>query len=208
MKRKIVLIGGGGHCKSVINTICRAKLYEDIVITDNSYPQMRDVLGIPVVGTDENLLELRESGYEDAFITVGSIKRTDIRWRLCDEAVHLGFRMPCIIDPSAQISQYAELGAGIFVGQGAIVNAGADIGDAAIINTGTIIEHDCTIGRYTHVAVGAKLCGAVSVGNDTLIGAGSVIVQNVHIGNHVSIGAGSIVLRDVKDHETAVGTVK
>lgn len=208
MKRKIVLIGGGGHCKSVINTICRAKLYEDIVITDGRYPQMKDVLGIPVVGTDERLLELRESGYEEAFISVGNIKQTDIRRRLYYEAVRLGFRMPCIIDPSAEISQYAKLGTGVFVGQGVIVNAGARIDDAAIINTGAIIEHDCTVGKYAHVAIGAKLCGAVFVGDDTLVGAGAVVVQGVHIGAKTLVGAGSIVLRNIIDKQIVTGLVK
>lgn len=208
MKKKIVLIGGGGHCKSVANTIRRLRHYEEIAVVDQTYPQLKDVLDIPVVGKDDKLLDLKKMGYYDAFITVGSIKGTGLRHQLYEMAAQLGFNVPYIVDPSAQISAYAGLETGAFVGQGAVINAEARICKMAIVNTGAVIEHECTIGEYSHVAVGAKLCGNVSVGNDALIGAGAVVVQGVRIGNGVLIGAGSVVLRDVKDNETVMGVVK
>lgn len=208
MKKKIILIGGGGHCKSVANTIHRLGLYEEIVVVDQAYPQLRDVLDIPVVGRDDKLPDLKKVGYHEAFITVGSIKSTKLRHQLYEIAAQLGFGIPYIVDPSAQISAYAKLETGVFIGQGTVINAEAHICKMAIVNTGAVIEHECTIGEYSHVAVGAKLCGNVSVGNDVLIGAGAVVIQGVRIGNSALIGAGSIVLRDIKDHETVMGVVK
>lgn len=207
-KDRIVLMGGGGHCKSVINSIYRAGFYNEAVVIDKAYPRVTDVLGIPVVGRDDRLPELKRLGYDAAFITVGSIKSTVCRHLLYKEAVKLGFHIPYIADPSAQISLYAEIESGVFVGQNAVVNAEAHIDKMAIINTGAIIEHECTVGEYSHIAVGAKLCGNVSVGKDVLIGAGSVVIQGVCVGNGAVIGAGSVVLRDVRDYETVVGLVK
>lgn len=208
MKRKIVLIGGGGHCKSVLNTIYRIGFYDEIVVTDKGYPGIKDILGIPVVGNDDRLPELRQSGYTDAFITLGSIKSTELRHLLYEKAVNLGFHLPCIVDPSAQVSKHTSLGVGIFIGQNTVVNADVRIGDMAIINTGAIIEHECIIGSYSHISVGAKLCGAVSVGEDVLVGAGAVVIQGVQIGIGALIGAGSVVLGDVKGCQTVVGLVK
>ena len=199
MKHKIVLIGGGGHCKSVVNTIYRSGNYDDMVITDPAAGQIKSVLGIPVVGDDSALPELRERGYHAAFITVGSIKSTALRRLLYEKAVRLGFYIPCIVDPSAQVSGYARLEEGVFVGQNAVINAEAHIGKLAIVNTGAIIEHECQIGEFSHVAVGAKLCGGVSVGSDSLIGAGAVVIQGVHIGSGALVGVGSVVLKNIED---------
>jgi len=208
MKKKIVLIGGGGHCKSVVNTIYRSGFYDEIVIIDKNYPQIRDVLGIPVVGNDTKLPELRNWGFQDAFISIGSIKSVVTRRLLYEKAVCLGFCIPCIVDLSAQVSKYAKLGAGVFVGQSAVINADAQVDKMGIINTGAIIEHECTIGEYSHVSVGAKVCGNVWIGKDSLIGAGAVVIQGVHIGSKVLVGAGSVVLGDVADNQVVVGVVK
>ena len=172
MSRKIVLIGGGGHCKSVLDTLLRNNEHDEIVITDNDIPVGTEIMGCKVAGNDDVLPELLKAGFSEAFITVGSIKSTKLRHILFDKASAVGFDM---------------------------VN---------IINTASVIEHECRIGDFTHVSVGAKLCGNVRVGNDSLIGAGSVVIQGVEIGNSVIIGAGSTVIDNVADMTTKVGLVK
>ena len=208
MSKKLVLIGGGGHCKSVLDTLSRNKDYDEIVITDNEYPTIDHINNYRVMGNDEVLKELFDNGFTDAFITVGSVKSTRLRRILFDKAKSIGFNMVNIIDKSAIVSEYTTLGKGVFIGKFAVVNMDASIGTGAIINTGSIIEHECKVGDFTHVSVGAKLCGNVKVGNDSLIGAGSVVIQGINIGNNVIIGAGSTVIRDVKDNTTNVGLVK
>ncbi|MCR4861358.1 MAG: acetyltransferase [Ruminococcus sp.] len=208
MSNKIVLIGGGGHCKSVLDTLLRNNEYDEIVITDNDIPVDTKIMGCKVAGNDDVLQDLLANGFTEAFITVGSIKSTKLRRILFDKAIKLGFNMPNIIDKSAVVSKFSKLGKGIFIGKCAVVNADSTIGDAAIINTSSVIEHECTIGSFTHVSVGSKLCGNVKVGNDSLIGAGSVVIQGVELGNNVIIGAGSTVLKRIDDNSTRVGVVK
>ena len=74
--KKLVLIGGGGHCKSVIDTIKRLETYDEIVITDPCFPGCREILDIKIAGNDDALAELKRAGFDEAFITVGSIKDT------------------------------------------------------------------------------------------------------------------------------------
>lgn len=208
MKRKLVLVGGGGHCQSVLDTLDRQQQYEDIVVVDRAYPEMKTVLGYPVAGNDDVLGQLRQDGFSDAFISVGSIRSTASRERLFRILYQLGYRIPNIIDPSAQISQHAVFGEGVFVGKGVMINASVYVGSMAIINTGAIVEHTCIIGDYTHVSVGAKLCGNVSVGSHSLVGAGATVVQGVSVGSHTIIGAGSTVIRNVGDNLVVKGLVK
>ena len=208
MEKKIVLIGGGGHCKSVLDSLLRNKEYDEIVITDNDIPVGSVIMGCRVAGNDDALKALLSTGFTDAFITVGSVKSTKLRHILFEKAESIGFNMVNIIDMSAVVSEFAKLGKGIFIGKCSIVNADATIGDAAIINTNSIIEHECAVGSFTHISVGAKLCGNVKIGNDSLVGAGSVVIQGIKIGNNVIIGAGSTVIKNVNDNTTKVGIVK
>ena len=208
MSKKIVLIGGGGHCKSVLDSLLRNNEYDEIVITDNDIPVDTEIMGCRVVGNDDVLPYLLSAGFTEAFITVGSIKSTKVRRILFEKAKDLSFNMPNIIDRSAVVSDYAKLGKGIFIGKCSVVNADATIGDVAIINTCSVIEHECAVGDYSHISVGAKLCGNVKIGNDSLVGAGSVVIQGIEVGNNVIIGAGSTVLKSIEDNSTRVGIVK
>ena len=208
MSKGIVLIGGGGHCKSVLDIILNNKDYDRIVITDYDLPKDTEVMGVKVVGNDDLLPDLIKSGYEYAFITVGSIKSTLLRRKLYNTALEIGYRIPIIVDSSAVISSFASVQQGAFIGKNAVVNSEANIGDCAIINSGAIVEHECSVGNFSHVSVGAKLCGNVSIGNDTFIGAGTTIIQGISVGDGTIIGAGSVVLSNVENNLIKYGIVK
>ncbi len=202
--KKILLIGGGGHCRSVADTLLRLNKYDEIGIVDVHDDSLMFGL-IKVVGNDDDLSKLRTEGFTDAFVTVGSVGNTDLRRRLYGKISKLGYNIPNIVDPSAIVSPYAKLGKGIFVGKNATVNAGSEIGDAAIINTGTIVEHECYIGEFVHISPGAVLCGGVEVGDDTHVGANASVKQYIKLGKNVIVGMGSVVIRDVRDNVTVVG---
>ena len=86
-----------------------------------------------------------------------------------------------------------------------IINSQVIIGKGCIVNTGAIIDHECEIGDFSHIAPGATLSGNVKVGKSCFIGANSTVIQGVKIGNNVIIGAGAVVIKDVPDNITIVG---
>ena len=201
----IVMIGGGGHCKSVIDAALRSKKFEKIFITDVNLNPGDKLLGCEVVGGDDKLPGLLADGVKNAFITVGFVKPSGLRSKLFFMAKDMGFSFPNIIDPSAVVSEYATLGSGTFIGKNAVINAGAKVGDNCIINTGAIVDHDSVVGDFAHVAVGTMVCGEARIGANTLVGAGATVLQCVKVGNDAIIGAGSVVLKDVGASCTAVG---
>ncbi len=205
---KLVLIGGGGHCKSVLDAALEMNAFDEITITDVAMEEGSKILGCTVQGSDEALLQLRKSGFKLAFITIGSILSTKLRRRLSLTAEKLGFGFPIIVDPTAKVSRHAQIGRGTFVGKNAVINAGARVGEHCIINTGAIIEHDCTIGDYAHVSVGAILCGDSHVGMDSFIGAGSTVIQGIFLGSQVIVGANSTVINNVNSNQKVYGIVK
>lgn len=205
MKQKLVLIGGGGHCKSVLDSLNNSDIYSDIVITDEFVQKDSVVCGCRVVGSDEVLAELFQNGFTNAAITVGSIKSSIVRHNIYEKIRKMGFCFPVIADLSAIISKDSQLGLGAFLGKKVIVNAETTIGDFAIVNTGAIIEHECNIGKFSHVAVGATICGGCNIGDNVFVGANATVIQGVKIGMNSIIGAGSIVLADVPDNTKVVG---
>lgn len=202
MEKKLLLIGGGGHCHSVIDSVLSIGEYSEIGIIDSVECSYQ---GVSRIGTDDDLPRLFIEGWTDAFIAVGSVGNTDIRRRLYDYINKIGYNIPDIIDSSALISRGVSIGKGVFIGKRAVVNIGVVIGACSIVNTGSIIEHDCSIGDFSHISPSAVLCGNVSVGNDTHIGAGSVVKQGVTIGDHTMIGAGSVVVSNFADNIKAYG---
>lgn len=194
--RKLLLIGGGGHCKSVISSL-NAKEYSDVGIIDPSLCIGTKVMGIKVIGNDHDLPALKKEGYRFAFISMGSIGETSLRRKLYTEALHLGFQMVNIIDKTAVLDNTVKMGNGIFVGKNAVINTESEISNGCIINTGAIIEHECFIGKFTHVAPGAVICGDCYIDDDVHIGANTCIKQGIKIEKGVMVGMGSVVINNV-----------
>lgn len=201
-EKKLLLLGGGGHCHSVLDSVKAGNWFDEIGIVDKKY---RSINGADVVGQDEELGDLYEKGWSYAFITVGSVGNTELRHKLYDKVRSLGFIVPIIVDPSAVIASDVNIGEGVYIGKNVIVNAGSSIAEGCIINSGAIVEHDCLIGEFSHVSPGAVLCGQVLIGKDTHIGAGSVVIQGISIGDRTMIGAGSVVVNNVTNDVKAFG---
>lgn len=203
--RKLLLIGGGGHCLAVADSANQMGIWDKIGIIDNKRTEA--LAGIPVVGKDEDLAMLFEEGWQEAFVSLGSVKFEDVALRRLrfEMTKKIGFSFPVILDPTAVIARGAEIAEGSYVGKCVVVNSMAHIDECAIINTGAIIEHNCQIGSFAHISPGAILCGHVCVGEGTHIGAGSVIRQELTIGRNVLIGMGSVVVKDIPDGTKAFG---
>ncbi|MHB8129436.1 MAG: acetyltransferase [Mobilitalea sp.] len=210
--RKIILLGAGGHCQSVADSLINLSLYDEIGLVGNAGTEtvaIKDtnnkIMGLKQVGNDDHLERLYQEGYTDAFIAVGSIGDITVRITLYNKLKQIGFHIPNVIDHSSVVSSFASLGEGIYIGKNAVVNAYATIGNCAIINTSSIIEHQCNVGDFVHIASGSVLCGNVNIAAGTHIGAGSIIKQGIHVGAGTMIGMGSVVLKDIGDNVTAYG---
>lgn len=202
--KKIVLIGGGGHCKVVIDIIKNIREYDIVGITEKKIDADK-VLDVPIIGDDSVLKNIYKSGVEYAFISLGAIDNVKLREKLYKKVKNIGFKVPKLIHKSAVVSPYAKIGEGTCVMAGAVINAGVKVGNNSIINTGSIIEHDCIIGDNVQISPGAILAGNIKVKNNSLIGMGSNIIQGVTIGENVTIGAGAVVINDIPDNLVAVG---
>ena len=190
--KEIILIGGGGHCKSVVDVIEQEGRFEIVGIVDKPEFLDSNILGYPVIGNDSDLPNLAKK-YQYALISAGQIKSPFLRMKLYDLAEKSGFILPSIVSPRAYVSKHAVVGKGTIIMHDALINFNAQIGENCIINSKALIEHDCSISNHCHVSTSATINGGAIVKLGCFIGSGVTTKESIEIGENSFIKAGSLV---------------
>lgn len=192
MKPQLLLIGGGGHCKSVIDVIEQQDRYAIAGIIDRKERIGQEVLGYPIIGSDEELPALCPK-YPNALITIGQITSPELRMELFRSLRAMGYALPTVISPRAYVSKHALVGEGSIIMHDAIVNACARIGENCIINSKALVEHDALVGDHCHISTGAILNGGTEVGEGSFVGSNAVSKEGAVIPRRSFIKAGSVI---------------
>jgi len=187
MKEQILLIGGGGHCKSVIDVIEQENIYEIAGIIDKKVLLGQELLGYKIIGSDEDLKELFKI-YKYAVVTVGQIKSNGTRVKLFEILKKIGFKLPTIVSPLAYVSKHSFVNEGTVVMHHALVNADSTIGKNCIINTKALIEHDCIIGNNCHISTSAVVNGGVTIKDGTFFGSNATCKEYIKLDGFIKAG--------------------
>jgi UDP-perosamine 4-acetyltransferase len=198
--RKVVIIGGGGHAKVIIDIIKLDTTVKIVGCTDKMGRGM--ILNIEILGDDTILPELYNEGIHHAFVAIGD---NGLRQRLADRAIEMGFSLVNAISPNAYIADSVQLGFGVAVMAGAVIHADAQLGNYSIVSTNASVDHDCRIGKSCHIAPGCTLSGKVAVGDGTFLGTGTKVIDEISIGSQSVLGAGAVVVNNIPDRCLAVG---
>lgn len=195
MKKSLILIGGGGHCKACIDVIEQEGRYAIAGILDKEALIGTEVLGYPIIGTDEKIISL--AAKHSFLVSVGQIKKTTTRLAIFAKLKTADAQIATIVSPRAYLSPHATIGSGSIIMHGATINAGATIGNNCIINTHALVEHDAVIHDHCHIATGAIINGGAEIGAGTFIGSRAMIREGITIGTEVIVGGGIAVLQDI-----------
>lgn len=190
MNKPLILIGGGGHCKSVIDAAESAG-FTILGVLDQPEKVGQGILGYKYIGTDDDIPDY--VGKAEFVITVGQIKSSAIRHKIAERVAKVGGKLATIIASDAYVSKYANIGEGTVVLHKAFVNACARVGKNCIINTMVNIEHDAQIGDFCHISTGTMVNGETKIGHDTFVGSGSTLYNCIEIAENSIIPAGSVV---------------
>jgi len=190
--KSIILIGGGGHCKSVIDVIECEGRFKIAGIVDRPNLLGSSILGYSVIGSDTDLDNLARK-YQYALITVGQIKSPLLRIKLFDLAVKAGFTLPSVISPNAYVSKHSSIGRGTVIMHNAVVNTNVSIGDNCIINSKSLIEHDCSISKHCHISTNVTINGGSKVAPRCFVGSGVTTKELTVLKENSFVKAGSLV---------------
>ena len=192
----IIIIGAGGHARSVMDSI------------DYEYFELKGFVDENKTGLfcDRRIYGSIEAvpNYRDCFFHIAIGDCFD-RFRWFRIINNLNLKMVNIIDRTALISPSVVMGKGNYVGKYAVVNADTVIGDNNLINTKALLEHGCRIGSHTNISTCSVLNGDVKVQDLAYVGSTAVVNGQIRIGQGSVIGSGAVVTRNVASGATVVG---
>lgn len=177
--KPLILVGGDGYCKSVLDAAESAG-YSTLGVLDMPEEVGKEILSAKVISTDDDIPAYVDKA--EFVITVGFINNPAIRIKLYNKNKEVGGKLATVIASTAYVSKYAEIGEGTVVLHQTFVNAGAKVGKNVILNITTNIEHDAVIGEQCHISTGTMVNGGVYIDKNTFIGSHCVITQNIKIG--------------------------
>ena len=187
MKEKILLIGGGGHCRSVIDVIELEDKYTIAGIVDKKELIGQDVLGYKVLGCDDDLQELYKE-YRYAVVTIGQIRSNVVKVKLFNILKSIGYSLPVIISPLAYVSKHAFIDEGTIVMHHALINSNVKIGKNCIINSKALIEHDAIIEDNCHISTASVINGEVKVKEGTFFGSNATSKEGIELSGFIKAG--------------------
>lgn len=187
MKKEILLVGGGGHCKSVIDVIEQEGKYTITGIIDKKELIGQDILGYKVIGCDDDLEQLFEV-YNYALVTMGQIESNALRVKLFNLLKEIGYNLPVIISPLAYVSKHASIAEGSIIMHHALINADVKIAQNCIINTKALIEHDAVIEEHCHISTASVINGGVLVRKNTFVGSNTTTKEYIKVNGFIKAG--------------------
>ncbi len=193
----ILLYGGGGHGKTLIDLTGELDNYQMGGVVDENIPAGSRILGLPVFGTGDLLPELYKAGFRQAANGVGGIGNVSARLQVFEKLAKAGFSFPTLIHPTAWVEPSSEIAAGVQILPLSYVGTDSTIGFGSLLNAHVIVSHDCHIGECVNLSPGATLAGGVKIHDHAQIGMGVTINLNLTIGAEARIGNGATIKADV-----------
>lgn len=203
MHKPLILVGGGGHCKSVID-VAESAGYTILGILDMPEMVGTCVLGYLVLGTDDDIPAYVDKA--EFIITVGHIKNNNVRKKIAERIEKAGGNLATIVASDAYVSKHATVGEGTVIMHKAFVNADAKVGTNCIINTMANIEHDAVIGDFCHISTGVMVNGGANIGDDTFVGSQSIVNQGIKVNMGGVISSLSVVNKDLTEKGIYAGS--
>ena len=190
---KIIIIGCGGHARSIIDIIESSNEWEIEGLVGQQNEINHSLLGYKIFDTADNLQKISKK-YSNAVIGVGQIGLPSKRIEIVNKLKDNNFNLPIIKSKFSVLSKHSFVEEGTTIGHGAIVNANVKIGKYCIINSASLIEHDSRIGDFCHISTGVIINGNVEIGSGSFIGSGTIIREGIKLPPSTIISAGKRIM--------------
>lgn len=199
MSDSVLLIGGGGHARVVLDGLL-AMGRECLGVCASEPP---DLFDLDYIGDDADAFRRFPLGGEAALGLGGTPRQgasgTALRRRVYGDYAARGFHFPHLVGRGVIMAPDVVLEDGVQLIAGAVLQPNVRVGLNALINTGARVDHDTVVEAHAMVGPGAILCGNVEIGTGAYIGAGAIVLQGVRIGAEAVVAAGAVATTDVPD---------
>lgn len=186
MSKRVIVIGAGGHGRSVAEAILLLGRDELVGFVDDGAEPNAKVWTYPILGRTDSLHAVR--ALADAVVV--AIGNNAVREKLHAQVREAGFELLTVIHPAAFVSPTAILGAGCAVMAGSVVGTEAELGEGAIVNCGATVDHHCKVEAFGHLGVNACMAGGSVLGHRAWMQAGSALGYGVQVEAGAVLGPG------------------
>ncbi len=177
MKRRLLIVGAGGHGRSVAEAVLAGGDFDITGFVDDAAPGLANVWQFAVLGNTEDLGRFRL--YADhAVVAIGN---NALREVLCRSLLEAEFELATVVHPRSIVSPRAVIGPGCAIMAGAVVGTEAKLGCGVIVNCGAIVDHNAQVHDYAHLGVNAAIAGGSELGRSAWMQAGSVLGYGVTV---------------------------
>jgi len=205
MKEDIIVLGRGGHAKVVIDMIEEDSRFNIIGVTDSNIENDNFFEGYPLLGNDDVLQDYYNKGIKNIVLGIGGFIDNNLRRKLYEKVVAIGFNLPPIIHSSAVISKTAIIGQGTVIKRGAIIDTKVQIGVNNVVEIGAIVGHESIVGDHVLLSANVMISAYNNVGDDAFFAVASTIVSGINVCQGALIGAGAVVVKDINKKGTYIG---
>lgn len=199
MKMKLIVIGDGGHARSIVDVALSTGEFEILAVVGRDETNQKAWQQFGIDWVNESEIQKYANSSALGIVGLGQIKDPEPRVKAYELLVNLGMELATLVSPKAFVSKTSIIGKGTAVMHGAVVNAHAQIGVNTIINSMALVEHDATVGNHSHISTGAIVNGESRVGDKSFIGSGAVLKQGISVGSSCIVPMGSLVVSDWLD---------
>jgi sugar O-acyltransferase (sialic acid O-acetyltransferase NeuD family) len=202
---EIILIGGGGHAKVVIDILEERGDYNILGIIAKNKGDGIGIGGYQILGNDNDLQELFNKGVKFAAMGVGGYTNNTLRKRIYEDLKRIGFQVISAIHPTASISRTVLMGEGNVVFSGVVIGPYVRLGNNIIVATGSTIDHDSVLKDHSLISAGVTVGAETQIEEGALLALGSKIISGITICKGALIGAGAVITRNISEPGTYVG---
>lgn len=194
-----VILGAGGHARSVVDAIEKAG---GRILVVAGEPRGLWPNGTQFVDDDSQAVQ---SAFGEGCSVALGIGGNATRARVYGEVRQASADLSPVLASTATIGRSTSVGSGTVILEHAHVGPAATVGIGVILNTAAVVEHDCHIGDFAHIAPGATVLGGARVGRLSFVGAGAIVLPGVEVGDDCVVGAGAVVTKNVESRTTVLG---
>lgn len=188
----LLVLGGGGHGRTVVEAAQLSGRFSQVVVVDANACKEWTFAACRCVGDEAEI-----PAPPDKWQFAAAVGESALRKRLFDEYCGKGYAPASVFHPAANISRSARMGRGCVILASSVVGVESTLADGVIVNNGAVVEHDCNIGEFVHLAPGAVIAGGATLGAQSFMGSNSSIRHGISVSAGVTIGNGAVVASSI-----------
>lgn len=201
-KKNLYIIGAGSYGEAILELANNCGFKVTGFYDDNKNKKGMIILGVPVLGTTNDLFA-KNLDNNDFAVAIGN---NNIRRDILEKIRLNGGNTPTLIHSSVQISSYAKIGRGVYIQPKSVIWTKVIIEDDCIVSPLVLVCHHSIMKKGSFVSNMSAIGANIIIERDVFIGMGSTITTGVkRIGFNSIVGAGSVVIHDVLPNTIVAG---